>query len=58
MHLFKEVEEKRNELEKLRIAIQASEITYRQKGELSLAERFKKLETKLEKAINLLKIED
>jgi hypothetical protein len=58
LHLFKEVEKKRNELENLRITIQATEITYRQKGEIPLAERFKKLETNLEKAIKLLKIED
>jgi hypothetical protein len=58
LHLFKEVEKKRTELEKLRITIQASEIIYRQKGELPLAERFKKLESNLEKAIKLLKIED
>lgn len=58
MHLFNEVEKKRIELEKLKITIQASEITYRQKGEIVLAERFKILENRLEEAVKLLKIDD
>jgi hypothetical protein len=54
LHEFKEVEKKRIELEQLRIIIQATEITYRQKGELPTAERLKNLENNLEKAIHLL----
>ncbi|WP_110953432.1 hypothetical protein [Anaerosinus massiliensis] len=58
MYLFTEVKEKRKELEKLRIVAQATEITYRQKGELHTAERFKKLEIKLAQAFELLNLDD
>ncbi|MDF2568733.1 MAG: hypothetical protein K0R55_337 [Sporomusa sp.] len=54
LHVFKEVEKKRTELEQLRIIVQATEITYRQKGEIHTAERIKKLEANLAKAIQLL----
>ncbi|SMC87345.1 hypothetical protein [Sporomusa malonica] len=54
LHVFKEVEKKRTELEELRIIIQATEITYRQKGEIPTAERLKNLETNVAKAIHLL----
>lgn len=54
LHVFKEVEKKRIELEQLRIVIQATEITYRQKGEFHTAERLKNLETNVAKAIDLL----
>ena len=57
LQVFKAVEEKRIELEELRIVIQATEIVYRQKGELHTAERLKKLENKLSKAIELLRIQ-
>ncbi len=54
LQVFRAVEEKRIELEQLRIIIQATEIVYRQKGELHTAERLKMLETNVTKAINLL----
>lgn len=54
LEVFKAVEKKRAELEQLRIVIQATEITYRQKGEFHTAEALKNLETSLEKAIHLL----
>lgn len=54
LQVFKEVEKKRTELEQLRIIIQATEITYRQKGEIPMAERLKILETNLAKAIDIL----
>lgn len=54
LYVFKEVEKKRTELEQLRIVIQATEITYRQKGELPTAERLKDLEINVAKAIDLL----
>jgi len=56
--LFKEVEKIRKEMEILKITIQATEIVYRQRGEVPLAERFKKLEQNLEEAIKLLKIDE
>lgn len=56
--LFKEVEKIRKEMEILKITIQATEIVYRQRGEVPLAERFKKLEKNLEEAIKLLKIDE
>lgn len=57
LQVFRAVEEKRIELEQLRIIIQATEIVYRQKGELHTAERLKMLETNVTKAINLLHTE-
>jgi hypothetical protein len=57
LQVFKAVEEKRIELEELRIVIQATEIVYRQKGELHTADRLKKLENNLSKAIELLRIQ-
>ena len=54
LDVFKTVEKKRTELEELRIIVQATEITYRQKGEVHTAESFKNLEINLEKAIDLL----
>lgn len=57
LEVFKEVEKKRMELEKLRIIVQANEITYRQKGEFHTAERFEKLENKLAKTIRVLSVE-
>ena len=57
LQVFKAVEKKRKELEQLRIIIQATEITYRQKGEIHTAECLKNLETHLEKAIYFLNIE-
>jgi len=54
LEVFKAVEKKRTELEQLRIIIQATEITYRQKGEIPMAERLKILETNLAKAIDIL----
>ena len=57
LQVFKEVEKKRTELEQLRIIIQATEITYRQKGEIPTAERLKDLETKLAKTIHILSTE-
>lgn len=57
LQVFKAVEKKRKELEQLRIIIQATEITYRQKGEIHTAECLKNLETRLEKAIYFLNIE-
>lgn len=57
LEVVKDVEKKRTELEQLRIIIQATEITYRQKGEIHTAERLKNLETNLEKAIHLLNTE-
>ncbi|MBP2634644.1 MAG: hypothetical protein H6Q72_551 [Firmicutes bacterium] len=57
LQVFKAVEEKRIELEELRIVIQATEIVYRQKGELHTAERLKKLEDNLSQAIEFLRIQ-
>lgn len=57
LQVFKAVDEKRIELEELRIIIQSTEIVYRQKGELHTAERLKKLEDNLSKAIEFLRIE-
>jgi len=57
LQVFKAVEEKCAELEQLRIIIQATEITYRQKGEIHTAECIKKLEINLAKAIHILSIE-
>ena len=57
LQVFKAVEEKRVELEQLRIIIQATEITYRQKGEIPTAERIKNLETNVAKAIHILSTE-
>lgn len=57
LQVFKAVEEKRIELEELRIVIQATEIVYRQKGELHTAERLKILEDNLSQAIELLRIQ-
>ncbi|WP_094606545.1 hypothetical protein SPSIL_057000 [Sporomusa silvacetica DSM 10669] len=57
LEVFKAVEKKRTELEQLRIIIQATEITYRQKGEIPTAERLKILETNLAKAIHILSTE-
>jgi len=54
LEVFKTVEKKRTELEELRIIVQATEITYRQKGEVHTAESFRNLEINLEKAIHLL----
>lgn len=54
LQVFKAVAEKRTELEQLRIIVQATEITYRQKGEIHTAESLKNLETNLAKAIHNL----
>ncbi|MBP2644559.1 MAG: 5-oxoprolinase (ATP-hydrolyzing) [Firmicutes bacterium] len=57
LQVFKAVEEKCAELEQLRIIIQATEITYRQKGEIHTADCIKNLETNLAKAIHILSTE-
>lgn len=54
LQVFRVVAEKRTELEQLRIVIQATEIVYRQKGELHTAERLKTLEQNVSKAIDFL----
>lgn len=54
LDVFKEVKEKEVELETLRVVVQATEITYRQKGEFYTADRFKELENTLSKVICLL----
>lgn len=57
LQVYKEVEKKRAELEQLRIVIQATEITYRQKGEFHTAERLKILEDNVTRAIQTLNTE-
>ncbi|MBP2635371.1 MAG: hypothetical protein H6Q72_1278 [Firmicutes bacterium] len=54
LQIFRTVEKKRSELEELRVIIQATEITYRQRGELHIAESLKNLEANLEKAVDIL----
>ncbi|WP_346355571.1 hypothetical protein [Azotosporobacter soli] len=57
LEVFKAVEKKRKELEELRIIIQATGITYRQRGERSIAEHVEKLEEQVEKAVQILRME-
>jgi len=52
---FKDLEAICAELEKLRIDAQTGEIIYHQKGENLTADRFAKLEHKVEKALVLLR---
>lgn len=52
---FRDVEKICEELEKIRINAQSSEIVFHQKGENSTAERFAKLENKLAKALVILR---
>ncbi|MHC1758196.1 MAG: hypothetical protein AB9917_01540 [Negativicutes bacterium] len=51
---FRDVEKICEELEKIRISAQASEIVFHQTGENCTADRFVKLENKLSKAIAIL----
>ncbi len=55
LEVFKAVEKKCKELEQLRIIIQATEITYRQRGERSIAEHVKNLEEQVAKAVRILR---
>jgi hypothetical protein len=57
LDVFKSVEKKCRELEELRIIIQATEITYRQRGERSIAEHVKNLEEQVAKAVQILRTE-
>ena len=52
---FRDTENICEELEKIRITAQSSEIVFRQKGENNTADRFLKLENKLSKALALLR---
>jgi hypothetical protein len=53
--MLQEIERKCQELEDMRILAQAGEIMYRQKGELHTADRFRKAENRLFRAIRILK---
>jgi hypothetical protein len=52
--IFKQIAARCEELESMRVLAQTGEIMYRQKGELNTAERFKKVENGLAKAIRVL----
>ena len=52
--VFQEVKQKQIELEYLRILAKASEITYRQKGEIYTAERLAILNDRLTAVVSLL----
>jgi hypothetical protein len=52
--IFRQIEARCQELESMRVLAQTGEIMYRQKGELNTAERFKKVENGLAKAIRVL----
>ena len=54
LQVFEEVENKRAELEQLRVIVQATAINYRQKGENHTAGDIENLEKNLAKAIAIL----
>jgi|GEM_PF-6093091 len=53
--VFKEIDLKCRELEQMRILAQTGEIMYRQKGEVPIADRFKRAESGLGEAIRMLR---
>ncbi|MFA6850117.1 MAG: hypothetical protein WCS30_07160 [Selenomonadaceae bacterium] len=54
LQIFEDVEKQKVELEKLLINAQTSEIIYRQKNEIKIANRFKLIERQLRIAVKSL----
>lgn len=55
MEIISKINNQSIEIEKLRIEAKATEVNYRQKGEIHTAERFEKVEIILTDVVNLLK---
>jgi hypothetical protein len=54
LQIFEDVEKKKIELEKLLVNVQTSEIIYRQKNEIKIANRFKLIERQMRVAVKSL----